>query len=167
MEQKNMKYIIRRATDELGTDGAGAGQRRAGDMDAARGVADALQALLPSFRAFARGICGSAAQGDFCCEKACIEAFDAYGDAALPSNFSERAFQILRRICRASAPPTSEFESSVLASVTALPIDEREAVTLVTGLGFGVATAARICETTPAVILSRLAAGTARLGAHP
>jgi len=149
-------------------------------------LAGMLEENLPALRAYARGLCGNPTQADDlvqdtvlrACEK--LDTFDPdrpirpWLFAILRNEFlqdarrSWRRMELTEAICDrellTDATPESRSDARrMLDMVTALPVDLRESVSLVLGLGFTYEEASEVCGVPAGTIKSRVSRARASL----
>ena len=124
-----------------------------------------LAELIPSMRAYARGVCGERAAADRACERALMAFAQAAAPPANDAGLQTRLFRQLRQDCRqALAEQAAAMKPQGLQGrVAGLPIDLSEALALVGGLGMSLTEAGAICDCSPEEIARRLAEARTRL----
>jgi RNA polymerase sigma-70 factor (ECF subfamily) len=158
----------------------------AGDTDADKVFRDQLVALLPSLRAFARGLCRHREMADDLAQDTMMRAWAARGSYTQGSNFRAWMFMIMRNqfytTLRKNSRMTSldpEVAERVLISAPAqqdginvddvakalqkLPVEQREVLMLVGANGVSYEEAAQIIGCAMGTVKSRLARGRAAL----
>lgn len=158
----------------------------ASDTDADKVFRDQLVALLPSLRAFARGLCRHREMADDLAQDTMMRAWAARGSYTQGSNFRAWMFMIMRNqfytTLRKNSRMTSldpEVAERVLVSAPAqhdginvddvakalqkLPVEQREVLMLVGANGVSYEEAAQIIGCAMGTVKSRLARGRAAL----
>jgi RNA polymerase sigma-70 factor (ECF subfamily) len=158
----------------------------AGDTDADKVFRDQLVALLPSLRAFARGLCRHREMADDLAQDTMMRAWSARGSYTQGSNFRAWMFMIMRNqfytTLRKNSRMTSldpEVAERVLISAPAqqdginvddvakalqkLPAEQREVLLLVGANGVSYEEASQIIGCAMGTVKSRLARGRAAL----
>lgn len=145
-----------------------------------------LIALLPNLRAFARSLCGNAAQADDLVQEALVKAWKSQASFAPGSNLKAWIFTILRNAfiseCRKRSREVQE-QGDALAShlkvngeqlghmdildlakaLDRLPVDQKEAVLLISAEGFSYEEAALMCGCAVGTMKSRVNRARAKL----
>lgn len=138
-----------------------------------------LIALLPNLRAFARSLCGNSAQADDLVQEALVKAWKSQASFAPGSNLKAWIFTILRNAfiseCRKRSREVQE-QGDTLASqlkvngeqsghmdvldlskaLNRLPVDQKEAVLLISAEGFSYEEAAMMCGCAVGTMKSRV-----------
>ncbi|MCW1401115.1 sigma-70 family RNA polymerase sigma factor [Novosphingobium sp. MW5] len=148
---------------------------------------EALVALLPHLRAFARGLCGQAERADDLVQEAVMRAWASRDSFRPGSNFKAWVFTItrnnflneLRRYRRETQLEDGVAETMLVTradqedalnlndlqrALDKLPPERREALLLIGASGFSYEEAAQVCGVAVGTMKSRVARGRAQLG---
>lgn len=154
--------------------------------DTTRQLETDLIALLPNLRAFARSLCGNAAQADDLVQEALVKAWKGRASFEPGSNLKAWIFTILRNAfiseCRKRSREVQD-EGDVLTgnlkvngeqsghmdmldlakALDRLPVDQKEAVLLISAEGFSYEEAANMCGCAVGTMKSRVNRARAKL----
>lgn len=145
-----------------------------------------LVALLPNMRAFARSLCGNTAQADDLVQEALVKAWKSQASFAPGSNLKAWIFTILRNAfiseCRKRSREVQEQGDTFSAQLKVngeqsghmdmldlakaldkLPVDQKEAVLLISAEGFSYEEAALMCGCAVGTMKSRVNRARAKL----
>lgn len=155
--------------------------------DAGQPFREALVALLPHLRAFARGLCGQAERADDLVQEAVLRAWTSRDSFRPGTNFKAWVFTItrnnflneLRRYRRETQLEDGMAETMLVTAadqedalhmndlqraLDRLPPERREALLLIGASGFSYEEAAQVCGVAIGTMKSRVARGRAQLG---
>lgn len=145
-----------------------------------------LIALLPNMRAFARSLCGNTAQADDLVQEALVKAWKSQASFAPGSNLKAWIFTILRNAfiseCRKRSREVQEQGDTfagqlkvngeqsghmdmldLAKALNKLPVDQKEAVLLISAEGFSYEEAALMCGCAVGTMKSRVNRARAKL----